>query len=40
MHKYLLTIVLALGLTALGGHLLLARPAAVQTKSERVERGV
>ena len=26
MHKYLLTIVLVLGLTALGGHLLVARP--------------
>ena len=31
MHKYLLTIVLGLGLTALGGHLLVARPVAAQS---------
>ena len=33
MHKYLLTVVLGLGLTALGGHLLVARPVAAQTDS-------
>ena len=31
MHKYLLTIILGLGLTALGGYLLVARPVAAQT---------
>src|SRR3954449_10277995 len=36
MHKYLLTIFVGLGLTALGGHLLLARPVAAQTKQSSV----
>src|SRR5438045_401030 len=36
MHKYLLTIILGLGLTALGGHLLVGRPVAAQTKPSSV----
>ena len=35
MHKYLLTIILGLGLTALGGHLLVTRPVAAQTKQSQ-----
>ena len=36
MHKYLLTVVLGLGLTALGGHLLVARPVATQNEQSSV----
>ena len=32
MPKYLLTIILGLGVTALGGYLLVATPSAAQTK--------
>ena len=39
MHKYLLTIVLGLGLTALGGHLLVARPVAAQTNPRLISRA-
>ena len=39
MHKYLLTIILGLGLTALGGYLLIARPVAAQTKQSSVSRA-
>ena len=35
MHKYLLTIILGLGLTALGGHLLVARPAQLPRLNSR-----
>jgi hypothetical protein len=40
MHKYLLTIVLGLGLTALGGHLLVTRPVAAQTNSQANQSSV
>src|ERR1700745_2489930 len=36
MDKYLLTVVLGLGLTALGEHLLVARPVAAQTEQSSV----
>src|SRR4029077_12264427 len=36
MHKYLLTVVLGLGLTAFGGHLLVVRPVAAQTEQSSV----
>jgi hypothetical protein len=36
MHKYLLTIIVGLGLAALGGHLLITRLVAAQTKQSSV----
>ena len=36
MHKYLLTIIFVVGLTTLGGHLLVARPVAAQTEQSSV----
>ena len=40
MHKYLLTIILGLGLTAVGGYLLVATPFAAQTKQSSLQSSV